>query len=152
MTQPNQEHPMSTATTARNLFPFVTEGAVITTNDGTEYVVSGGEHAGRYFLRAGAFDALVEPTDDDTDFSQWCSRYAPAPAHEDELELAVNELDGGVEYGVDVDIERAADAWVFHGAPRAIVVLDIDAITDSHNVRASFVVARARAIGVPVVG
>lgn len=143
---------MPTATTARVLFPFVAEGETVTTDDGTDYIISGDEHAGRYFLRAGAFDAEVTPTDDDTDFAQWCSCYAPPPAHEDELWLAANELDGGVQFGVDSDIERAADAWVFHGAPRAIVALDVDTIADNHNVRPSFIVARARALGVPVVG
>lgn len=143
---------MSTATTARVLFPFVTEGDTLTTDDGTDYIVSGDEHAGVYFLRAGAFDAKVTPTDDDTDFADWCCRYAPTVAHEDELWMAWNETAGSVQFGVDADIEAAADEWVNQGGERAIVALDIDVISDSHNVRPSFVAARARALGIPVLG
>lgn len=144
---------MTTATvTARDLFPFVTEGDSLTTADGTEYVVAGDEHAGQYFLRAGALDAEVTPTDDDSDFAGWCSRYAPTDAHLEELELAVNELDGGVEYDVEAAIERAADTWVDQGGERAIVAADINAIAAEHEVRAAFVAARAAALGVPVLG
>lgn len=142
---------MTTATTiARDLFPWVTEGETLTTTDGTAYIVAGDENAGRYFLRAGAFDAEVVPTVDDSDFANWCSRYAPTDAHEAELELAANELDGGVEFDVETGITAAADAWVQQGGERAIVDADVDAIAQAENVRPAFVSKRAKAIGVPV--
>lgn len=137
-------------TTARELFPFVTEGAPLTTTDGTAYIIAGDEQAGRYFLRAGAFDALVQPTEDDSDFADWCTRYAPTATHEAELELAVNELDGGVCHDVDADIEFAADEWLRQGGVWATVAADIDFIATHHAVRPSFVAARASALGVPV--
>ena len=139
-----------TTVTARDLFSCVSEGETLTTADGTHYVVSGDEYAGRFFLRAGAFDAEVVPTDDDSDYADWCSRYAPTDAHEAELELAWNELDGGVEFDVETGITAAADAWEEQGGEHAIVDADVDAIAQKHSVRPSFVVARARALGVPV--
>lgn len=142
---------MTTATvTARDLFHFVSEGETLTTADGTVYIIAGDEYAGRFFLRADAFDAEVQSTDDDSDYAGWCSRYAPTDAHEVELELAWTELDGGVEFDVDADIGRAADAWLEQGGQHAIVDADVDAIAKEHGVRSSFVVARARALGVPV--
>lgn len=142
---------MTTATaTARDLFSFVSEGETLTTADGTVYIIAGDEYAGRFFLRAHAFDAEIVPTDDDSDYADWCSRYAPTDAHEAELELAWTELDGGVEFDVETGITAAADAWVEQGGERAIVDADIEAIAQKHSVRPSFVVARARAIGVPV--
>lgn len=143
---------MTTATTARDLFPFVSDGDILTTADGTEYVVAGDENAGQYFLRAGAFDAEVEPTDDDSDFAGWCSAFAPTDAHAAELELAVNELDGGVEFDVEAAVERAADAWIDQGGERAIVAVDLDVIAAEHSVRPSFVADRAAALGIPVLG
>lgn len=136
--------------TARNLFPFVNEGAPLTTTDGTAYIVSGDEQAGRYFLRAGAFDAEVQATEDGSDFADWCSRYAPTATHEAELELAVNELDLSVGCDVDADILKAVDAWIDQGGAYAIVAVDVDAIAAGCAVRPSFVAARARALGVSV--
>lgn len=142
---------MTTATvTARDLFHFVSEGETLTTADGTVYIIAGDEYAGRFFLRADAFDAAVVPTDDDSDYADWCSRYAPTDAHEAELELAWNELDGGVEFDVETCITAAADAWVEQGGERAIVDADVDAIAKEHGVRPAFVSKRAKAIGVPV--
>ena len=142
---------MTTATvTARDLFHFVSEGETLTTADGTVYIIAGDEYAGRFFLRAGAFDAEVVPTDDDSDYADWCSRYAPTDAHEAELELAWNELDGGVEFDVETGITAAADAWEEQGGEHAIVDADVHAIAKQHGVRPSFVVARAKALGVPV--
>ncbi len=135
---------------ARDLFPFVSEGETLTTGDGTKYIVAGDESAGRYFLRAGAFDAEVMPTEDDSDFADWCTRWAPTATHEAELELAANELSGGVEFDVDADIGRAADAWVEQGGERAIVAADVDLIAKAEGVRPTFVFARAKVLGVPV--
>lgn len=137
---------------ARDLFPFVTEGDTLTTADGTDYIIAGDEYAGQYFLRAVAFDAEVTPTDDDSDFAGWCSAFAPTAAHQEELELLANEMDGGIEYDVEAAIERAADAWVDQGGERAIVDADINAIAAEHEVRAAFVAARAAARGIPVLG
>lgn len=134
---------------ARDLFPFVSEGETLTTGDGTKYVVAGDAHAGRYFLRLGAFDALVEPTEDDSDFAKWCSGYAPTAAHEQELEFLLTEADGGVQFEVDAAVERAADAWVDQGGSRAIVDFDLDTIAAAHGVRPTFVAQRAKAISVP---
>ena len=146
-----EDFTMTTATvTARDLFNFVSEGETLTTADGTVYIIAGDEYAGRFFLRADAFDAEVVPTDDDSDYADWCSRYAPTDAHEAELELAWTELDGGVEFDVETAIDRAADAWVEQGGERAIVDADVDAIAKEHGVRPAFVLKRAKAIGVPV--
>lgn len=136
--------------TARDLFHFVSEGETLTTADGTVYIIAGDEYAGRFFLRAGAFDAEVQATEDDSDYTGWCSRYAPTDAHEAELDLAWNELDGGVEFDVETAIGRAADAWVEQGGQHAIVAVDVDAIAKYCAVRPSFVAARARALGVSV--
>ncbi len=142
---------MTTATvTARDLFPFVTEGDTLTVRDGTEYVVAGDEHAGQYFLRAGAFDAQVRPTEDDTDFARWCSSYAPTPAHEEELEAILREQDADVEAAVDADIKAFAAEAERQGCLYAIVDADIDAIVDVHWVRPAFVAGRARVLDIPV--
>ena len=51
---------------------------------------------------------------------------------------------------IDDAITAAAFAWWDQGGEHAIVAVDIDAITQSHGVDVSFVVARAKALGVPV--
>lgn len=149
---------MTTATvTARDLFSFVREGDVLITRDGTEYVISGDEH-GPFFLRADAFEADVEYDEADPEgrrnaYAEWCSAWAPSLAHEDELEQLANELDADIEAAVDADIEAAAaegeEAAGVYGITDG---LGCQTIADRHNVSGPFVGARARELGVPVLG
>ena len=142
---------MTTATaTARDVFSFLNVHGRYTVADGTRYdEVSDGD-GNWFFVTAGALDDDIAPTDDDSDYADWCCDNRPSDAHEAELVTLSRERDEDVRDDVDAAIGRAADEWVSQGGERAIVAADVDAIAEAEDVRPVFVTKRAKALGVPV--
>ena len=142
---------MTTATTtARDLFSFLNVHGRYTVADGTRYdEVSDGD-GNWFFVTAGALDDDITPTDDDSDYADWCCDNRPSDAHEAELVTLSRERDEDVRDDVDAAINSAADAWVEQGGERAIVAVDVDAIAKADDVRPVFVTKRAKALGIPV--
>lgn len=65
-------------------------------------------------------------------------------------EVYTVDLDADPTAAVDSSIEAAADEWQHQGGSRAISDIDIEAIADKHGVDGDLIIARARALGVPV--
>ena len=146
-----EDFTMTTATvTARDLFSFLDTHGRYTVADGTRYDEVTDGHGNSFFVLVGALDDDITPTDDDSDYADWCCDNRPSDAHEAELVTLSRERDEDVRDDVDAAIGRAADAWVEQGGERAIVAVDVDAIAKAENVRAVFVAKRAKALGVPV--
>lgn len=142
---------MTTATvTARDLFTFLDTHGRYTVADGTRYEEVTDGYGNTFFVLVGALDDDIMPTDDDSDYADWCCDNRPSDTHEAELIILSRERDEDVRDDVDAAIIAAADAWVQQGGERAIVDADVDTIAQAENVRPAFVSKRAKAIGVPV--
>lgn len=139
-----------TARIARDLFSFLEDHGRYTVADGTRYDEVSDGCGNTFFVLAGALDDDITPTDDDSDYADWCVENRPTDAHEAQLVTLSRERDEDVRDDVDAAINSAADAWVEQGGERAIVAVDVDAIAKAENVRPAFVAKRARALGVPV--
>lgn len=139
-------------TAARDLFPFVTFQARYTVADGTRYDEVSDSEGNWFFVLAGSLADEVEPTDDDSDYANWCDDNRPTDAHQEELDMLAHEREPYTGEAVDASITAAADEWANQGGERGIVDADIDAIADTHGVRPSFVASRARALSVPYLG
>lgn len=138
------------AITARDLFTFLDTHGRYTVADGTRYDEVTDGHGNSFFVLVGALDDEITPTDDDSDYADWCCDNRPSDAHEAELVILSRERDADVRDDVDAAIERAAFAWWCQGGDRAIVRVEVGMIAEWHSVRPVFVSKRAKAIGVPV--